>query len=73
MHCLHTISKYAVERGRKKFAQWILQVGDGHVRKQDITEDIDDDIDEVEIEANLVVPKSEARLQQLAADVYQIF
>ncbi|XP_010473639.1 PREDICTED: ATP-dependent DNA helicase PIF1-like [Camelina sativa] len=71
---LYTLSQnMRLKNEEKKFAEWILQVGDGNAPSIETMEDTNADTDNIKIPANLMGPSGENSLHQLAADVYPDF
>ncbi|XP_010480490.1 PREDICTED: uncharacterized protein LOC104759239 [Camelina sativa] len=56
-----------------KFAQWILQVGDGTAPKREQHRNSYDEVDDIKINRALLLHNGDKRIAQLAADVYTDF
>lgn len=57
----------------KRFARWILQVGDGNATKINTSKDRCNEVNGIEINENLMLENREYQIQRLAAEVYPNF
>ncbi|XP_010484906.1 PREDICTED: ATP-dependent DNA helicase PIF1-like [Camelina sativa] len=56
-----------------KFAQWILQVGDGRARKRNRQSESYDEVDDIKVNKTLLLQNGHKQIAQLADDVYSDF
>ena len=54
----------------RRFAEWILQVGNGTAAKITTAKDSYDEVDDIEISKTLMLHNGEKQIERLAADVY---